>query len=1158
MASYQINSFPATLAVIIKNIKKTRCLKTLLRPYTVTALIGAAVLSACWFGDSPTKLNQQIEEGKPAKALSAIEEKLASDPTDPALNLLAVKARIALCRQRNCITETPGITPPLLAGLPKLTAHITGPVTLAKDVSPLTISGVFTDAMARYEVMPGQPDAVLMLYNSAPAGLQPKLARGLFQPALKHARDGDFARAAQTLEGVTKAEGLPTTYGYAAHMLGGMMGHDTLNKDSNLIALRSVATPPLPETAAALLPWAILTEATSTASNTTPAAVLATLPQRITALKLTTMLDTKAMGAIARELVATSNTPTAAAQWAGGWSGTPQSLNLALQRTALSIDPNQPELWTTYLPALVAATITQSSSSLAGLTDSGSAIDMPTVTLASSTTPRVAAEVLKAAGQLINYPGVATPLITFVSRLPLGKQQQIDLEKLSQSLLIKAAEQGDVTSTVILAKTLPGVAQNNRQSVVPLLVKYIREKLRSGDFTAATGIAELLTNTLKMDIEFAPLVLEEFADDVKRRKIAEELTADTPEVLLKPADTVTLDLGPLFTFMQSYFQDQPKVITAQLTTLIAEADGTYGKPTAMYRLGPNFPESTLSADKQKEWLGASLEQALMTDTSLTAVTLAETSAKLAVVHPQLNLAPLLETAIKRAGTLEDQRTLWQAATPQVKEVLRAIRPEFTLLMQGVDAMAASQLNTAAQAFAGITDAQWRNEAKPFIEQFNERLVTLSGIYVPVSAAPALKTAALILAPHGLTGGKLTTVSVTFVSRVGTLNENEPVALRTNAAATHRFTLPTVYNFDTRSLAITTQAVAQAPSGGTFGTTYGNIRGIKMQGEDTDNPVLNVTLADGSSTPFIRTLLDPTQPLRPDGTYLMQSRLGQQVSSTQNILPPGSMLTLATGTDTQSAPTDADISLTEVYPLTGTLRHPASAQPITFTGFYEAATLTSTFTINYPLPVSTQPARAAVRCQALAGPITCGAHNLNSARQAYAALVTGLQTRESLATSSANRNQLNSITATRILTDAIPIITIPSTTLTVSSTGGLASATATVSATLAVSGTTTSVTIALPSPTTLVSNLLPAPALADDPEEEDISTSAPTTPKKPVSTEPELGAFVNNSGGKKSPSSPSATTVQDAAATDPNAPAPGAFINHSGAKPVAVTPTTPTH
>lgn len=1116
------------------------------------AMALAFALSGCIFGNSPEKLNERIESGEAAKALTVIEEKLASDPSDPALNLLAIKARLALCHIRTCIAEAPDSTPALLGNLGKLASYVEGPVQLGKKSAPITLESVFTGAMQQYQTLQPQPAAVVTLYRATPAQFQRAVASGLFQPALTQARRGETTSTAAILTQLGKTENLPPAYGYAASAMAATFTGQTQLRETNLIALRS-ATDGIPSSAAALAPWAILHRLS--VSGTLPADILGLLPTELDNLKIANILTSSTTAAMADELIATSTNPTARKQWQRGWNGDDEGLKLAIQRTALSIDPNRADVWATYLPALVSATLLQPPSATMPVATN---LALPASRITSETAPRIATQVIHAANRLANYPDVATPLAMFASQLALTNQQQIDLEKLSQSLLIKAAERGDVTSTLALARTLPGVAQNNRQSVVPLLVSFIRNNLRQGNFEAATNTANLLTQTLQMDVEFEPLILEEFEDELKRRKVAEQLKADTIENLLKPQEDVTIDLGPLFSFMQVHFANQPKVLSSQLTTLVAESTGTYGQPAAMYRLGIYFPEEVLPADKQTAWLGASLEQSLLSDTKLTGPQLAKSAAELAPLHPELNLAPLIETAIKRTTTLEDQRTLWSEATPQVKEVLRAIRPEFTLLMQGIDAMAASQLNTAAQSFSGLTDATWRTEASPFIEQFNERLLTLAGTYVPVSGAPSLKTAALVIEPQGLAGGKLHMVSVTFISRAGSHTESETATLRTNAMSTKRFGLAVAYNFDTRQLPITPQAVAQAPQGGTFSFTFGNIRNIGVQ--DGDNTLLMVTLADGNKTPFVRTLLDPTQPLRPDGTYLLQTRVGTPPSATMPILPTGSMLTFETQQTMQVRAPDSDATSAYVVPLTGTLRHPASTQPISFTGYFEPDFLTATFTYSYPLPKSTQPARAAVRCQVLAGPITCGAHNLNAARQAYAAIITGLQTRESLATAAATRNSLNDVAGARLLLNAVPQIQ-PATPVTATIISTTAPALPTLASATTVSGTEVSPTVpatnmpaaapatAPASPAAPATpSLLPQPQLDDEDEEEEADT-APAAPTKPRvnpfinPNEPEPGAFINNSGSKSTSSTAPTETA-----------APGTFINRSGGK--AASPTTP--
>jgi hypothetical protein len=154
-------------------------------------------------------------------------------------------------------------------------------------------------------------------------------------------------------------------------------------------------------------------------------------------------------------------------------------------------------------------------------------------------------------------------------------------------------------------------------------------------------------------------------------------------------------------------------------------------------------------------------------------------------------------------------------------------------------------------------------------------------------------------------------------------------------------------------------------------------------------------------------------LRPDGDYAIITGLEQSltpaISGGAGILPAGSLLTLQTAPTTQ--PAGADFGFTgEVYPLLGTLQHPARNRPISFSGEYDPTTLTSGFTFSYPLATSGQPVRAGVLCQSLAGALHCGAHHLHSPRVIFAALARGQQTQESLATTTSAR-QAENISAT---------------------------------------------------------------------------------------------------------------------------------------------------
>lgn len=1059
------------------------------------AAFGVGGVIAVFMAATPAALNRQIESGNAAKALSALEEKLADTPADPALNLLAAKARIALCAQRNCAAAVSGTVPPLLLPLPRLLANVKAPVRLDDKTPPLTATRVLAQGMRKFQSLQPQPQVALALYQAVPSADQPLVAEGLFQPALTQARQGNAQPAGEQLAALARADNLPATYTHIASVLAGLFIDSPSMAESHLIALRSSnGTPPIPNTAAALVPWALLAQAANSSTIASPASVvLPNLPVLLRGWQAPAVISDTALAAMGNELAATahpSNT-LALAQWQRGWNTADGNLPLALKRMSLSLNPNQPELWAEYLPELIA-----SAAAASGTVPEFNLSTLSMSAFTSATSQRLGGQLMQAAAKLKNRPAVAAPLITLASRLELDKQQQIDLEKLTQELIIKAAAQADVTATLILAESQPGVAQNNRQTVVPLLVTFIREQLRNGNFTGATQTSNLLTNTLKMDIEFGPLILQEFTDDMKRRNIGAELAADDITTLLETPSQAELDLGPLFAFMQDYFTKQPDLVTAQLTTLIAEARGTYGPATAMYRLGHLFPESTMPQEKQDKWLAATLSQALANDKSYTGPQLAEAVASLVQVHPSLPMAPLIENALSRAATLDDQRDLWQQATPDVREVLRVIRPEFSNLMRGIDAMAKHDLNTAAREFATLTEPQWQTQAQPFIEQFHARLAAIAGTYVPLSGTGNLKTAAIQLQPAGLAGGPLPQVSVTFISRVGTLTEPQPKALGTNAAAVHSITFGLPLNFNTGTLLLTPQVLGATPHGGTFNALYGALRTLSLQLPESSGAP---TLMRAETTPFVRAVAGSST-LRPDGTYLMQTRLSPLTSETAVIMPPGTMLTFITGSELQPAPFDTDLPATQVYPLTGTIRHPVATQPMPLEGYFEPLTLTATFTYNYPLPFSGKPVKAVARCQALAGPITCGVHHAHSAREAYATLVAGLQTKESLASAAATRNRQNEITTQNLATSAsqpaeqrptatglLPAPTFATPTTTVSAT---VSATQTLSPTAAVT------------PAATVTETTPAPAPALPAAISATTTPSPSAPPAPAGEEEE--------------------------------------------------------
>lgn|GEM_PF-5873029 len=1108
------------------------------------ALAMGLALAGCWLWSSPASLNKQIDEGHAATALTTIESKLKTNPEDPAYSLLAAKARMALCVAQQC---TRNAQSSLLQPLAALLAHATAPVPLGKNIPPLLPAQVVSASVQAFATLPGQPAPMQTLYRAMPESFQPQAAAGLFLPALQAARKGQ--EVAALLAPLTAEDNpLPATYARAAAMLQGYFAEDPSLTEVNTIALRSApATPALPTTAAALIPWALLTQAH--AQGTPTSDVLNAMPQTLHEWKLVSLLTPQASGAISAELLHIAKTPEESAQWRQGWQASAGPLPLALKQTALALNPNQPDVWASYLPELVKAGTGTGADSL------GSFI-LPSFATGIQVDPSLINQLISATTQLEAKPALAAPLALFTGRLKMASQQQVQVEKLVQDILLKAADKNDISTTILICRAQPGVALNNRQTVVPLLVNHIRDSLRAHQFDEATGTADLLTKTLHMDVEIPPIILQEFTDELARDHVKDALAATSPTMLLTPSSTVAMDLGPMFGFMQDYFKGQPKLISAQLTTLIAQATGPYGPATAMYRLGDLFPPDTMTADQRQQWLAASLSQALINDASYSGPAMASLAMRLSALHPGLNLPTLVENAINRtANNTEDQRQLWKEATVDERTIIKTIKPEFSALMEGIDAVAAGRLNAAVKLFATLTTPQWQHEAQPYVQQLQSRLIGIAGLYVPVSGAMDGTIAAIRLVPQGLSGGALNQVSASFISRLGAFTENQPQQLRTSGGVVRVITLPLTLDVDSFKLPVSQNDRDASARGGTFEETYGTVTGLALQpvkGHASAPTLLTLAMAGGKSVPFVRAVVGSEDPLMPNGAYLIQTLVKNPVSGTEGILPAGTIIAMQADDNLIPAPQEFDTQGKTVYLVSGTLNHPASNKPILFRGAYNPDTLTTSFTFQYPLSHSGQPVTAAARCQTLAGPIICAMHHTHSPRIAYATLSAGLETQESLAASTQARTESNRRAAARLasLADGMPAFASTASTTTADGllpAPQLAGTTQPVSATRSTSPSDVSTTTpAAPSETavtTPASPSAPAPTVSETtPPPSPTAESAPTSqPGGTLSVQEEAPATPSETAPQ--PPAPTPTTNTPQPTTGDGVPK-GAFIHYT--------------
>lgn len=188
----------------------------------VAGLVACVVLSlslgACFFNPSPSKLNRMIEEGAAGKALEEINLQLTKSPSNPALNLLAAKAQLALCAKENCPETNPG----KLSLVAELLEAGKGPVKLSDKEPPLTASSVVSYSIPLFAKLSPQPEALLVLYKTVPEEHKTDVLSALFLPALAHARNGDYSATAENLKALGHTADIPASAKAFALALAGM------------------------------------------------------------------------------------------------------------------------------------------------------------------------------------------------------------------------------------------------------------------------------------------------------------------------------------------------------------------------------------------------------------------------------------------------------------------------------------------------------------------------------------------------------------------------------------------------------------------------------------------------------------------------------------------------------------------------------------------------------------------------------------------------------------------------------------------------------------------------------------------------------------------------------------------------------------------------
>lgn len=990
-----------------------------LRPAWGVLLVGTLLLAGC--GDpSPDDLNTQIDEGNAASALASINSQLAENPSSPVLNILALKARLLRCAELNCPLSNPDEMHALKGNLAR-----TGDLGMSgirlENGTMLTTTALFAQAAPLYANLPGQPSPTLALLAVAPEEARPALADGLFGSALSHLRQMEPVPAAHNLLALLALTGLTNTY----QSWGGLMGYtlqgNTQQTEAYGIALRSQQGNALPANALRLLPHVVAAKA----QGRTMAERLSTLMPYVQNLELPRLLDSKAGTAVAAELnslranatwqsavlraegVETAPITTLSGTTALGPAG---ALHLQLTNLSLAFAPNQPDLWREFLPQ-AAAYMQTTSATLGGM---GVFDNLNPEGLPGDIQADYLGKLFKVIEARVASQQPILQLLQQAGTMKMDRPTATKLEKLVQSGLETALNQRNLDAVLDYAAFKPEIARQNRQAVVPLLVSHLKDLVRESNFERVQELDDLLTNKLKLDFNMGSLLVQEFAAEAANATNRKLFTADTPEVLLQSQASATEPLQPLMGSLWEYlvkqFASKPAVLNGELKKLVNDPNSTYGTPTAMYRLMPYFNTADYPVETQQEFLAAAIQQSVIKDTSLTGPGMMQLTGALAEVHPYMSTAGLVEQALARGKTLEDSQNMWASATPALRETIRTVRPQFALLMSGIDSFTHGDKTFGIRTLSKVKAMPYAGQAEAYLGQYREALSALVGLYAATDATSGLPTAYVkVESPlfHGGTGGAAD-LRVTFINRLGTLTAKDADNLGEDLAALRSTTLTLPLDVGAGNVVIDPKILAEFPASPGFDALYGAIRGMTFypgKVGDEKPGALSLESLKGAPAVYEKVAVNPAATDLPEhlpiGRFTLTMPLNKDLSGvsgsiTAAMLPAGSLLEITPMMDA-ALPSST---------LAGTLWHPAANKAIEMSGSYDTELYSTLLNYSYPLP-SGGLVKARLTCQVLAGPIVCAAHNLHQPRIRNILTVRGLQTRESLENTQANRAAWNS-------------------------------------------------------------------------------------------------------------------------------------------------------
>lgn len=542
--------------------------------------------------------------------------------------------------------------------------------------------------------------------------------------------------------------------------------------------------------------------------------------------------------------------------------------------------------------------------------------------------------------------------------------------------LDRALKQKDYKKAVTYLRLIPEPPEDKRERLLDILEEALVVFWADDAFQRMEEITQYMRSSLNasinLDVELMGLLRTYLESD----EVKDKLRATTPEPLLLSAEEARVDLGPKMDYAQKRFSQRPEIIQARLKALAINLEGAYSTANVLHSLRHLFTDENLD-----ELVTNALKSAMVNDENLSAVEMATYSLAFQKKWPEFfAINFIVGESLKRIKDVDEAQQVWKETNQEFHNFAGKLRPQMVSLLDGIELFEKGERTKAAAVFARITDPVYRKEAQPYLEQYDSLVRPFKGTYIYQGEAHESPVAALYIKE----GDKLLEADVTAISHLGVMEREQELIIDRGQVSRISFTAD--YASETGRLRV--QNIDDVISGLTTNEarTFGKLSYFTKEGD-----TLLLHLTSGQAYPFIRANASPGYAPLPKGSYAILETV-HDAGTQSSALPIGSIINIQT--DRQTVRQDIEdpilgVILTKsVHSVSGTIRHPATADEIALSGFYDKNTLMVHLEYTYPMNNGQTIYNALTRCQPLEARITCAAHNRHEKRKRFMTVVTG--------------------------------------------------------------------------------------------------------------------------------------------------------------------------